>query len=78
MTTENKIKKFEKAGAKVEKLEGFGYGANEYKATFENGKVCFFDEMAFWFELGYDNCNQETFRSFYYTAKSAINRALAA
>jgi hypothetical protein len=70
------IKKFEKAGAKVEKLEGFGHGSNDHKATFKNGKVGYFDNMAFWHVTGYDSAIQETERCFRDNATQLIKWAL--
>ena len=60
------IRKFEKAGAKVDRL------ANCYRATFLNGKACYFDGSLFWKVLGYDNGSQEMDRSFYDNATQII------
>ena len=75
------ITKFEKAGAKVTKIQ-LTENTERIIAKFPNGTVCTFDPDwetgnvdAFAFPYGYDEANQEQMCNFRYTIKSAIEKA---
>lgn len=78
MNAQKAIAKFQKAGATVTTIRLTG-ATVRHIATFPNGKICTFqpdwetDEVdAFAIPLFYDEANQSTVCSWYYTAKSAI------
>jgi len=81
MNTKTAITKFEKAGAKVTKIQ-LSENTERIIAKFQNGRVCTFDPdwetgevTAFAFPYGYDEANQTESCFFRYTIKSAIQWA---
>jgi hypothetical protein len=81
MNAKTATAKFEKAGAKVTKIQ-ITEATERFVAKFPNGTVCTFDPDwetgnvdAFAFPCGYDEANQSETCFFRYTVKSAIEKA---
>lgn len=81
MNAKTATTKFEKAGAKVTKIQ-ITEATERFVAKFPNGTVCTYDPdwqtgevSAFAFPYAYDDANQEQMCFFRYTIKSAIEKA---
>lgn len=65
-------RRLEAQGYRVHKLIGYGTSAFDHNAVKNECATLFFDDLCFWFVVGYDDASQETERLFFYSLKKAI------